>query len=144
MHYSNPAITGGQKHTHTHYLRLAIRPRSGPDKGITIIWIFYLSPLSILIPCFMAMNSAPKTEVSIVPCCFNNQIIGAKMINQYGSIGFFSRPHGHCLPSYEGQRLCQGEKACREELLLPHRHRTLSIQKMGRQFGQCQGMSGQR
>jgi hypothetical protein len=51
----------------------------GPDKGIPIIRILYLSPLSNLIPCFMATNSAPKTEVSIVACCFDSQMIGAKL-----------------------------------------------------------------
>jgi hypothetical protein len=82
----------------------------------------------------------------MVGCCFDSQTIGAKlqkMITQYGSIKSFSLPHGHCLPSYEGQHLCQGEEACREELLLPRRHKTLSNQKM-EQSGQCQGKLGQR
>ncbi len=51
----------------------------GPDKGIPIIWILYLSPLSVSILCFMATNSAPKTEVPIVACCFDSQMIGAKL-----------------------------------------------------------------
>ena len=48
-------------------------------KGIPIIRILYLSPLSVSISCFMAMNSAPKTEVSIVACCFDSQMIGPKL-----------------------------------------------------------------
>jgi hypothetical protein len=114
----------------------------GPDKGIPIIQILYLSPLSILIPCFMATNSAPKTEVSIVACCFDSQMIGArlqKMINPVREPLVLFSP-AWLLSSYEGQHLCQGEEACREGLLLPRRCRTPSIQKMGRQFGQCQGV----
>jgi hypothetical protein len=49
------------------------------DKGIPIIQILYLSPLSVSIPCFMATNSAQKTEVSIVAYCFDGQMIGAKL-----------------------------------------------------------------
>ncbi len=51
----------------------------GPDKGIPIIRILYLSPHSVLILCSMAMNSAPKTESLIVACCFDSQMIGAKL-----------------------------------------------------------------
>ena len=50
----------------------------GPVKVIPIIRTVYLSPLSVSIPCFMATNSAPKTEVSMVTCFFDIQIIGDK------------------------------------------------------------------
>ena len=52
---------------------------SGPRQRDPIIQILYLSPLSVSIPCFMATNSAPKTEVSIVACCFDSQMTGAKL-----------------------------------------------------------------
>ncbi len=59
-------------------------------------------------------------------------------------LGYASGPRtDQHLPSYKGQRLCQGEEACREELLLPRRHKTPFIQRMERQSGQCLGMLGQ-
>jgi len=51
----------------------------GPVKGMPIIRTLYLSPLSVSTPCFIATNSAPKTEVSMVDCFFEIQIIGAKL-----------------------------------------------------------------
>jgi hypothetical protein len=109
----------------------------------------YISvPSAFWISCFIATNSAPKTEDSMVGCCFDCQTIGAKLQkikkSQYGSVKSFSLPHGHCLPSYGGQRLCQGGEACQEELLFPFCHKTPSNQKMERQSGQCQGNLGQR
>ena len=47
--------------------------------GTPIIWSLYLSPLSVLIPCFIATNSAPKTEVSRVGCFLESQIISNKL-----------------------------------------------------------------
>ena len=51
----------------------------GPVKGMPIMRTLYLSPLSVSTPCFIATNSAPKTEVSMVDCFFEIQIIGDKL-----------------------------------------------------------------
>jgi len=51
----------------------------GLVKGIPIIRTLYLSPFSVSIPCFIATNSAQKTEVSVVACFFEIQIIGDKL-----------------------------------------------------------------
>ena len=51
----------------------------GPVRGMPSIRTLYLGPLIILIPCFMATNSAPKTEVSIVACFFDTHIKVAEL-----------------------------------------------------------------
>ena len=40
--------------------------------GIPIILSLYLKPLSASMPCFIAANSVPKTNVSTVDCFFEN------------------------------------------------------------------------
>jgi hypothetical protein len=41
----------------------------------------HLSPLTVPIPFFMAMNLAPETEVSTAGCRFENQMSGAEFKN---------------------------------------------------------------
>jgi hypothetical protein len=45
--------------------------------GTPIIRSLYLSPLSFSTPCFIATNSAPKTDVLIVDCRFETQSMQA-------------------------------------------------------------------
>jgi hypothetical protein len=46
--------------------------------GIPIIHNLYQSPLTAYMLFFKATNSAPRTEVSTVGCCFEYQINGAE------------------------------------------------------------------
>ena len=48
----------------------------GPDKGTPIIQSLYHKPRKASMPIFIATNSAPTTDVLMVGCLFENQIIG--------------------------------------------------------------------
>ena len=52
----------------------------GPAIPTPIMRNLYRSPLKDSIPIFIATNSAPKTEVSIVACCFENHCTSAVFI----------------------------------------------------------------
>ena len=53
----------------------------GPVSGTPIMRSFYLMRLSASTPVFIAMNSAPKTELSMVACFLLNQSIMAVFKN---------------------------------------------------------------
>ena len=53
----------------------------GPVSGTPIMHSLYLMPLSASTPVFIAMNSAPKTEVSMVACFLLNKSIRAVFKN---------------------------------------------------------------
>jgi hypothetical protein len=76
---------------------------------------------------------AQKPEISIVACCFDSQMIGAKlqkMINLVQERWVRLSPAWSQSTIIKRQRLCQVEEAYWEELLLPHCHKTPSNQKM--------------
>ena len=52
----------------------------GPSKGTPIIRNLYLSPRRDSITSFIATNSAPNTDVSIVDCRFENHLINAVLM----------------------------------------------------------------
>jgi hypothetical protein len=60
---------------------LSPQTKAGPSIVIPVTSNLHLSPLMVSIPFFMARNLTPKSEVSAVSCCSENQISGAELRN---------------------------------------------------------------
>ena len=60
---------------------LSPQTKEGPEIGTPIIGSLYRIPGNVSTPCFIATNSALKTEVSIVGCCLDIHVITAELRN---------------------------------------------------------------